>query len=48
MWKAIAFKVAKYLIVKLGHRLIVDIVLERFSDQEKMELLNKLNEGKYL
>ncbi len=48
MWKAIIFKFIKYLLLKFCHRLIVEIVLERFSDQEKIELVGKLTKGKYL
>ena len=48
MWKAIIFRFIKYLLVKFCHRLIIEIVLDKFSDQEKMGLVDKLTKGKYL
>jgi len=48
MLTAIIFRFIKYLLVKFCHRLIIEIVLDKFSDGEKVELVEKLTKEKYL
>jgi hypothetical protein len=48
MFKSIIFRFIKYLLIKFCHRLIIEIVLDKFSDQEKKELVEKLTKEKYL